>query len=162
MAAPSSFCQNTSSQQQARECIYVGASLLDESIAPGEKKKFPTSQFHIDKNSAVRIIVDLLEQRGEQREREGERQPESIVALNMIKQSDNRCKATFASGFDCHFVMNVKSGKKNKKKNLLLKRAAQHILIASHSGRACKCTSNLHNAISSSHYVVLFHAILSM
>lgn len=116
MAAPSSFCQNTSSQQQASECIYVGASLLDESIAPGEKKKFPTSQFHIDKNSAVRIIVDLLEQRGEQRERKRERQPESIVALNMIKQSDNRCKATFTSGFDCHFVMNVKSGEKNPKK----------------------------------------------
>lgn len=59
VAAPSSFCQNTWSRQQASECIYIGASLLDESIAPGEEK-FPTSQFHIDKISAVRIIVDLL------------------------------------------------------------------------------------------------------
>lgn len=59
VAAPSSFCQNTWFQQQASECIYVGASLLDELMAPGEEK-FPTSQFHIDKNSAVRIIVDLL------------------------------------------------------------------------------------------------------
>lgn len=32
---------------------------MGESIALGEEK-FPTSQFHIDKNSAVRIIVDLL------------------------------------------------------------------------------------------------------
>lgn len=74
MAAPSSFCQNTRSQQQASECIYVGASLLGESTAPGEEK-FPTSQFHIDKNSAVRIIVDLLprtlKHRDEQRGREG-------------------------------------------------------------------------------------------
>lgn len=71
MAAPSSFYQNTWSQQQASECIYVGAYLLDESIAPGEEK-FPTSQFHIDKNSAVRIIVDLLpwtlKERGTERE----------------------------------------------------------------------------------------------
>lgn len=47
---------------------------MDESIALGEKK-FPTSQFHIDKNSAVRIIVDLLpcvlKQRDEKRGRKG-------------------------------------------------------------------------------------------
>lgn len=56
---PAASCQNTRSQHWASESISAGASLLDESIAPGEKK-FPTSQFHIDKNSAVRIIVDLL------------------------------------------------------------------------------------------------------
>lgn len=71
MAAPGSFCQNTWSQQRASDCILVGASLLDESIAPGEEK-FPTSQFHIDMNAAERIIVDLLpctlKQRGEEEE----------------------------------------------------------------------------------------------
>lgn len=56
----------------------------------------------------------------------------SIGVLNMIKQSDNHCKATFISGCNFHFVMNV-----NSQKNLLLKRAAQHILIALHSARAC-------------------------
>lgn len=84
---------------------------MDESIALGEKK-FPTSQFHIDKNSAVRIIVDLLpcvlkqrdERRGGGKARE---RRESIGVLNMIKQSDNHCKATFTSGCNCHFLMNV-------------------------------------------------------
>lgn len=70
----------------------------------------------------------------------------------MIKQSDNNCKATFTSRCNCHFIMNVESQKICSSK--------QHILIALHSARACKCTSNLHYVISNSHYVILFHAIL--
>ena len=52
---------------------------MDESIALG-KKKFPSSQFRIDKNAAVRIITDLLLYVLSKRDEEGSRGEEASTS----------------------------------------------------------------------------------
>lgn len=110
--------------------------VLGESTA-GSEENFPTSQFPIDKNSAVMLIAYSLRCtfRGA---------AEITGVLNITKQTDNGWNATFTCGLQLLFFYKCVVAKKK-----LLRIAAQRVLTAELS-RSLPCY--VRSAISDSHH----------